>query len=422
MVLEETRTSTRLDSGDASQREALSAGVLHTDSSKAVLITEAYYPPQVGGISNYLANIVDTLGPNRICCVTAVPANSNTTVDEEAPRVYRVPDLRRKERVRRAAAWSKVWLRVRTRERPNLIVLGTADDSSLGFWLQRRLGIPVVLFAHGNEILSAISHRYDKPQMAFKRATRIIVPSRYTAGLVAEAGSERDRIAVVHPGCDPGFFRPVVVRAGFRERILKGISNRTRVILTVGNLVSRKGHDMVIRAIQLLKNQAEDVVYLIAGDGPYRSDLEKLVMELGVADRVIFAGKLAEEEIPYLYALCDVFVMPSRENLPGNDVEGFGLVFLEANACNKPVVGGRSGGVPEAVLDGETGLLVDPHSAPEIARALQSLLHNPELSRQLGEQGRTRVLREFQWTHVRERVLEVFANARAEGSALRNPT
>src|SRR5262249_14775190 len=131
------------------------------------------------------------------------------------------------------------------------------------------------------------------------------------------------------------------------------------VILTVGSLVERKGQDMIIRALPLIANAVPGVSYLIVGDGPYKANLKTLVTSMGLQDRVVFTGRVSDEELPEFYALSDVFAMPSRACLDSNDVEGFGMVFLEAGATGKPVVAGRSGGIEDAVVDGVTGLLVD---------------------------------------------------------------
>jgi phosphatidylinositol alpha-1,6-mannosyltransferase len=188
-----------------------------------------------------------------------------------------------------------------------------------------------------------------------------------------------------------------------RQRLL-GEWHREHIILSVGNLVSRKGHDMVIRALPRLLDIMGDVTYLIVGDGPHRAELEALALALGVRERVAFAGRVPDEDLPDIYALCDAFVLPSREQLDSCDVEGFGMVFLEANASGKPVVAGRSGGIGDAVLDGETGLLVDPLDPDCIASSIGKLLANPQLASRMGEQGRERAVREFSWPAVAARL------------------
>lgn len=129
---------------------------------------------------------------------------------------------------------------------------------------------------------------------------------------------------------------------------------------------------------------------------------------------MLFAGRVPDEDLPDLYALCEVFVMVSRERIEENDVEGFGIVLLEASACGKPVVGGRSGGVPDALADGVSGFLVDPLSQEEITEALARLLTDRDLAQRLGEHGRSRVVHEFQWGQVREDLLGTLNTVRRE--------
>jgi phosphatidylinositol alpha-1,6-mannosyltransferase len=175
------------------------------------------------------------------------------------------------------------------------------------------------------------------------------------------------------------------------------------VVLTVGRRVERPGHDLVIRALTALEEQS--VRYVIAGTGPEEGRLRRLVEALGVRDRVLFTGHVPDEDLPGLYAACDVFVMPSRALGARDGIEGFGTVFLEAGACAKPVIGGWSGGVSEAVEDGVTGLLVDPHDPEALAEALRRLLRDPELRRRMGEAGRTRAERmEAAWAEAVRRV------------------
>src|SRR5437870_6418255 len=207
-----------------------------------------------------------------------------------------------------------------------------------------------------------------------------------------------------------------------RQKLL-GDRHKDKVILSVGNLVARKGHDMVIRALPRLRQIIREVTYLIVGEGSYRAQLEQLAHDLGVRDRVVFAGALAED-LPDIYALSDVFVMPSREQIEECDVEGFGLAFLEASACAKPVVGGRSGGIPDAIVDGGTGLLVNPHDPEDIANALARLLTNNHLAIRLGQEGRSWVIKYFNWARVADRVEGILQSVLQERSLprLSHPT
>jgi phosphatidylinositol alpha-1,6-mannosyltransferase len=152
----------------------------------------------------------------------------------------------------------------------------------------------------------------------------------------------------------------------------------------------------VLRAIASLSRELPDTVYLIVGRGPEEQRLQKLAVELGIMDSVRFAGHVPQESLPDCYNLCDVFAMLNREEANG-DLEGFGMVFLEASAMGKPVIGGRSGGTADAILEGKTGFRVDASQLDELTATLRMLLTDTNLRRQLGNAGRDRVQREFQW-------------------------
>jgi phosphatidylinositol alpha-1,6-mannosyltransferase len=178
------------------------------------------------------------------------------------------------------------------------------------------------------------------------------------------------------------------------------------VLLSVGRLQTRKGHDLMIQAVrQLTRLHHRSLRYVIVGDGQERSRLEALVDECGVRDHVTFSGEVPSELLPHYFAACDIFVLPNR--VEQGDVEGFGIVFLEAAAAGKPTVGGRSGGVPEAVADGVTGLLVGGTDVEELAVTIERLIDSELMRRNLGDAGRMRAVREFSWECAVERVSAV---------------
>jgi phosphatidylinositol alpha-1,6-mannosyltransferase len=248
-----------------------------------------------------------------------------------------------------------------------------------------------------------------------QQADRVLAVSRFTANLVQESGVSPDRIEIVHPGCDSEHFRPLPPRSDLRQKLL-GARYKDRIILTVGGLVARKGHDMVIRALPRLHRTLPDVTYLVVSQGRYRSELEKLAASLGVRDRVVFAGPVPADDLPDVFALSDVFAMPSRDQLAACSVEGFGLVFLEAAACAKPAIGGRSGGIPDAIVDGVTGFLVNPTDPDDIAGALARVLNDSELATRLGQQGRSRVVKDFAWARVADQVQGILHSVLSENS------
>jgi phosphatidylinositol alpha-1,6-mannosyltransferase len=258
--------------------------------------------------------------------------------------------------------------------------------------------VPYLLYAHGEEIqmgLTSRKFRWLIPKI-YNAASAIIANSQNTQALLQNIGVHPAKIHVIHPGVNLQLFRNGKQSGQMiREQYHVGDAP---VLLTVGRLQRRKGHDMVIRALPLIKAKFPRAMYLIVGAGEEFAYLQALVDEMGVADSVIFTGCVADEELLGYYVACDVFIMPNRE-IDG-DIEGFGMVYLEASAAGKPVIGGRSGGTSDAILDGITGLRVDGTSVAQIADAVISLLNESETSRIMGERGRLWVEREFTWESI----------------------
>jgi phosphatidyl-myo-inositol dimannoside synthase len=341
-----------------------------------------------------MSTVASALG-EEVCCLTGVPLDESGNVKVRLnSRVYRRSAAFRRPRYVQAVAWAATVLEILARERPQIVQIATADDGYMGLFLRRWVRLPFVVYAHGNEVLDAIGSRWEKPKLCLHQASRVLVISRFTAQLLERAGVDVNKVEILHPGCDTARFRPLSQTAELRRRIL-GDKWGNRVILTVGNLVPRKGHDIVIKVLRRLLMRIPQLLYVVVGDGPYRAALEKLALELGVGEQVLFMGRVPDEILPDMYAISDVFAMPSREDVAACDLEGFGLVFLEASACAKPIVAGRSGGIADAVVHGVTGLLVDPADPDDVASALEHLLCNQALAARMGEEGRSRVLRQY---------------------------
>jgi phosphatidylinositol alpha-1,6-mannosyltransferase len=223
--------------------------------------------------------------------------------------------------------------------------------------------------------------------------------SKYTRGRFSAAFGPRARLEPLPPCVDPDRFRPdPAARTELRSRY--GLGERPLVVC-VSRLVPRKGQDMLIRAMPEIRRRVDGAALAIVGGGPHAETLHKLAQSCGVADDVVFTGGVPGEELPAHYAMGDVFAMPCRTRGYGLDVEGLGIVFLEASATGVPVVAGNSGGAPETVLDGETGRVVDGRSVDQIADAVAALLADPELARRMGEAGRRWIIRDWNWaTHT----------------------
>lgn len=251
-----------------------------------------------------------------------------------------------------------------------------------------------------NSFTARLYHWY-KLQM-FKHVDRFFPVSDYTKGLLRNDGIPDEKIEIVINGTNPDFFKPEQPDNSIVKEL--GLTDK-KVLLTITRLVSRKGIDTVLRAMPGIVHEFPDVKYVVVGEGPQGQELKKITSELGLEKHVIFAGKVPYDRIVDYYNLCDIFIMPSKTEIP--DVEGFGIVFLEANACAKPVIGSKSGGIPSAVLDNQTGLLVKEGSISELEAATIKLLKDSELAEQLGQNGRKRVLEQANWDASARRIFSM---------------
>ncbi|TDC94900.1 glycosyltransferase family 4 protein [Actinomadura sp. 7K507] len=215
--------------------------------------------------------------------------------------------------------------------------------------------------------------------------------SRMARAVSPDAASRMTRLA---PGVDDEVFRAGAGGAEIRAR--HGLTDRP-VAVCVSRLVPRKGQDALIHAWPRVLRSVPDAALLLVGGGPYRADLERLAASLGVGGSVVFTGGVPWEELPACYDAGDVFAMPCRTRRRGLDVEGLGIVYLEASATGLPVVAGDSGGAPDAVLQDETGVVVPGRSVARVAEALTGLLADPRRARAMGEKGRAWVEREWRW-------------------------
>lgn len=283
------------------------------------------------------------------------------------------------------------------RFRPAVVCLGELQSLAwLGNMLRREHGIPILHFAHGEELTATAVSRFleIEARQALTSAETVVAVSSFTRGVLLQRGVPAGRIHLITNGVDSARFVPGPKSREITER--HGLAGK-RVLLTVGRLEERKGQDMVVRALPAILEAVPDCFYVVAGQGTYLESVKRMTADLGLQDRVVFAGMVREQELVDYYRTADVVIMPNR-TLANGDTEGFGLVFLEAGACGKPVIGGLDGGVPDAVEDGVTGLLVNGRSVVEVARAAARLLTDTQLSARLGEAGRRRA-QNADWKH-----------------------
>lgn len=267
----------------------------------------------------------------------------------------------------------------------------------IGLLFKKLLNKPYVFYVHEGDYWYFDRYRF-KPKLwrlILKNADRIVAAcSDAEKGVKHVLNGGYAKIFKITPGVDYKKFKP-----GWKDHdLIRELKlDEKKVILTVGRLVDgRKGHDTVIRAMPKILAEVPNAVYLIAGRGPNEHSLRQLASELKVESHVKFLGFIPNDMIPNVYSVCDVFVMISRETLD-QGTEGFGMVFTEASATGKPVVGGRSGGNEDSIVDGVTGYRVDPLNVDEVADRVINLLKDEELRITMGRNGREWVEKNFDW-------------------------
>ena len=331
------------------------------------------FPPQRGGMQRYLYQRC-LLSPQEM--IVAAPGRGRSDAWDRAQPfvIWRWPGG-----PTGLPGWRRVWqtfwafaaLHHARRHYPvDVVEVGQALPFGLvGLWARVHLGLPYRVWAFGDEILKPAMHPLGRAFLApvLRHADRVHTVSRYTAALVRPWASG-EKVRVVHPWPGPQF------SPGFRSeaRVAVGLPADAPVLLTVARLEPRKGVDRVLRVLPDLVQRIPDLVYVVVGEGPARPTWEKLATSLGVQAHLRWVGAVEDEALVAWYRAADVFVLVPT---PGSgEVEGFGLVFVEAAACGLPAVAGMNGGTPEAVVHGRTGLLIFDESERALTEALLSLL------------------------------------------------
>ncbi len=361
-------------------------------TGRTLLITNDF-PPRPGGIQQFVHNLA-VRQPAGSVVVYASTWRGAEKFDAEQPfEVVRentsvllpTPAVaRRAAELARANGCDTVWFGA------------AAPLGLLAAGLRRNAGVErAVALTHGHEIGWAA---LPGARLLLRRIARgndvITYLGEYQRVRLDKALGGLTDLQRLAPGVDVDAFRPGVDGRGVRERY--GLSDRP-VIVCVSRLVPRKGQDMLIRALPAVRRRAPGAALLLVSGGPYRKRLERLARDHGVASDVVFTGSVPWAELPAHYAAGDVYAMPCRTRAAGLDVEGLGIVYLEASASGLPVVGGDSGGAPDAVLEGETGYVVGGRDVTALSGRLADLLSDPDKARTMGAAGRAWVEREWRW-------------------------
>lgn len=370
---------------------------------KTSLMLTIDYPPLSGGVANYNASLNAQLPQKNITVLTTPHPEAKTFDSKQKYSIIRRKLLRRR-------LFTPGWLPMLKQAKIELKkghfdLIQAAQVLPCGIvalLLKRRFKIPYLVYTHGLDILLPQSHprHFKQLKRVLGEATSVVANSEFTKKELLKLNVEENKITIINP-CP--FITPEFPNQKSNSFLKKrSLAPRTKILLTVGRLVERKGHDKVIAALPEVLKQIPDLVYLIVGKGPHEKSLKTQVAALNLEKHVLFAGFVPDMELPSLYRASDIFVMPARQIK--KDVEGFGLVYLEANSFWKPVIAGKSGGVGDAVVDNLNGLLVNPTSEEEISKAIIKLFNNPDLMNKLGVQGKKRVEEEFQWGKQAEKL------------------
>lgn len=388
--------------------------------AKVVLVANNF-PPVRGGSASVYANLARCAGGRVIVLAPSIDYGDGLPLigwrehDRRAPyRVQRIPLLRTTvEGQARGGLGKLAWvawdatIRMRlalallaliVRDGVRTVCIGELLASSWVLRLLRLLpGVRTIAYVHGEEITT--DDLYDRSHQRARRALdssdRVVVVSAFTLEAVQAlmGPGAAGRVALIQNGVDNKLFHPQPKSPGLLR--LYGLEG-CFIFVSVSRLVEKKGTDNAIRAFAEVLARCPDSRLLVVGSGPYLPTLQAIAQEAGVAGSVVFTGTVMEEELVEHYQLGDVFVMPNRR-MPDGDTEGFGLVFLEANACGLPAIAGCDGGSTEAVQDGVNGLVVDGRSVPAIAQAMLSLREDPDLYAELHRRALARA-EDSDWT------------------------
>lgn len=363
-----------------------------------ILIVTQDFPPERGGIQTYVFELARHFAARgqtvRVLCPGRADAGGTPAGLAECTRL--------------PVASSFLWARLLTslpgylRARPSVDrVLYAQWQGALGALSAPKGARREFALVHGRELLTSVFGPLQGPLM--RRAFARLDGAFPNSGAVLDLARERARPAcplhLAHPGVDPAAFRPVEARF-LRERY--GLGDAP-VIVSLGRMVARKNLAALLEVLPAVRRAVPETRLLLGGTGPEREALMARAAALGLGGAVLFPGRIADGEMAAHYSLADVFCLPSLST--AKDVEGFGIVFLEAGACGTAVVGSRAGGVPDAVAEGETGLLIDPRSRAELASALIALLSDRGRARSMGRKARERVLADFTWETCAARML-----------------
>lgn len=355
------------------------------------------FGPRAGGIETFVHGLIERLPKGSVIVYTSAQPNA-AEFDAKWLEDFGVEVIRNRGKILLPTpSVIKSCQKIISNRKLSKVAFGAAAPLGVMARAMRRAGAQtIVALTHGHEVWWS---KVPPFTLAIRYMSRnldaIAYLGNYTKGEISKALRKSDvsKLVQIAPGIDVEHFVPT---DSSKLRAELGLTNKS-VIISVGRLVHRKGQDKLIASLPAIKAAVPNVHLVLVGVGPRQAYLEKLAVKFRVADCVTFIGRINYAELPKYICVGDIFAMPSRSRFFGLEVEGLGIVYLEASACGLPVVGGSSGGAPDAVLVGETGVVVDGTKTLEIAEACIELLNNPELCALMGANGRAWIIENWRW-------------------------
>ncbi len=365
---------------------------------KKTLLISLDFWPNIGGVSNYYYNLVKLFPKDKIVVLSNIKPSRKT----DFKIIYK--------KLLYGIIWPK-WLKsffelIKTVKKEKIEIVWVGNVLPLGFCaflLKIFFRVPYFVSLHGLDIKLASSSGRKKilTKIILQNAKFVTVNSQTTLELAKEFIQSSDRIkkiVLLYPGINQDFSRIDEIK---KEDLINQYNLKNKkIILSVGRVVKRKNHELIIDAINLIKHHKdiEDLVYLIMGCGENLQYLQQKTKDLNLEKNILFLDNVVDEDLPYFYAISDIFAMISRTSK--EDVEGFGIVYLEAGIFKKACIASRLGGGSEAIVDGETGILIDENSQEEAMNAILYLLNDPIFRQELGENAYKRIINGFLWESI----------------------
>ena len=363
---------------------------------RKILLVTNDLGPRAGGIESFVLGLLERVEPNSVVILTSKQKNSDP-FDQELMNKYGAVVIRDRSKILLPTPrTTRKAIKILKKYQATTVWFGAAAPLALMAKGLRKAGAAnIVALTHGHEVWWA---KLPVFRNAIAKISRDVDTLTYLGDFTKNAMlpviSDTSKLVKIAPGIDVKHFSPSEIDLKLIEKYR--LQNR-RVIVSVGRLVHRKGQDKLIEAMPEVLKKYPDAVLLLVGQGPIKSMLDKLIRHHSLENNVIFTGRIQFADLPKYIQLGEIFAMPSRDRFFGLEVEGLGIVYLEASACGVPVIVGKSGGAPDAVIENKTGLTVDGTNPKEIAEAVCKLLSDTKLAKQMGDEGRKWVVENWRW-------------------------